>query len=283
MLLLQEVKINPQDMATHRAIEKAVQPDTKALPGEPAYKAHFCLPKHKHNARGFGRKMYGVCTIIRQDYHNEFVERMRESDWDAEGRVLICETKAVGIVPKLAIINLYGVNGTDSPYKDSETEQLIGTRHDRKLQVHALLQGECRELEENGFQVIIAGDINIARSSLDGNPSLREYPRQHCLNRADFEARFFGSTPVSEKSEQSEVSPGLNMIDSFRHLHPQTRGYTYYPRIDGKPFGSSCDRVDMILLSRQLELNLKRAGMHETSADRGSSDHIPLYAALTFE
>lgn len=283
MILLQEVKINPGDVATRHAIGRALLPDTESLPAEPAYKAHFCLPKDQYNARGFSRKLYGVCTIIRQDYYDAFVERVRECDWDAEGRVLVCETRATGNVPKLAIINLYAVNGTDLPYKDPKTGKVVGTRHDRKLQVHALLQTECRELEADGFHVILAGDINIARSSLDGYPSLREYPRQHCVNRADFESRFFGDAPAVGKSNQSEVNHGLNMLDSFRHLHPQTKGYTYYTRSDGKAFGSSCDRVDMILLSRQLELNLKRAGMHETPADRGPSDHVPLYASFAFD
>lgn len=279
ILLLQEVKISPQDGPTLRAVQKAV----KALPGEPDYNVHFCLPRDSHNARGFGRKVYGVCSIFRQDFYDKFVDRVRECDWDLEGRVLICETRAVDNIPKLAIINLYAVNGTDLPYKDSSTGQVIGTRHDRKLQVHALLQAECRVLEADGFQVILAGDINVARSSLDGHPRLRESPRQHCINRADFEARFLSSTPAQEKSDEHETGAGLNMVDSFRHLHPQTRGYTYYPRTGDKVFGTSCDRVDMILLSRQLEPQLKKAGMHETPADRGTSDHVPLYAMLAFE
>lgn len=281
--MLQEVKINPEDMATRKAVEKAVLPDAKSLPGEPAYKVHFCLPRDKYNARGFARKVYGVCTIIRQDFYDSHVERVRECNWDVEGRVLVCETRAVGKTPKLAIINLYAVNGTELPYKDPGSGQVVGTRHDRKLRVHALLQGECRKLEMNGFQVVLAGDMNIARTKLDGHPSLREYPRQHCVNREDFEARFFDAASGEGKSEQSEVNSGLNMIDSFRHLHPGTAGYSYYPRTSAKAFGTSCDRVDMIILSRELESSLKRAGIHETPADRGSSDHVPLYASLTFD
>lgn len=276
MLLLQEVKINPQDVATRKAIEKAVQPDANALPGEPTYKVFFCLPRDKYNARGFGRKVYGVCTIIRQDYHDSSVERVRECDWDTEGRILVCETSTA---PKLAIINLYAVNGTDLPYKDSQTGQVMGTRHDRKLQVHQLLQTECRHLEAKGFGVILAGDMNVARSPLDGHPKLREYPLQHCINRTDFESRFFGGTPIHQDHKPSDA--GLNMLDSFRHLHPQTTGYTYYPR--GKAFGSSCDRVDMIMLSRNLEASLRHAGIHETPDDRGPSDHVPLYATLAFD
>lgn len=177
------------------------------------------------------------------------------------------------------------VNGTDLPYKN-ETGQIDGTRHDRKLRVHSLLQAECRALESEGKRVILAGDMNIARTPQDGHPSLRTLPKQHCLNRADFERRFFhvsGSQMAATRllEDEKETGHGLDMIDTFRDLHKTRAGYTYYPR--GKPFGSSCDRVDMILASRTLLEQLAAAGMHATPLDRGSSDHVPLYATFNFE
>jgi hypothetical protein len=53
--------------------------------------------------------VYGVCTIIREDFYEAYVERVRPVDWDAEGRFLVCETKAVDRQPKLAFINIYAV------------------------------------------------------------------------------------------------------------------------------------------------------------------------------
>ena len=210
--------------------------------------------------------------------------------WDVEGRVLVIETKAVDKVPKLAIFNIYAVNGTELPYKDPNTGHTSGTRHDGKLRVHALLQAECRELEKTGFGVILAGDMNIARARLDGYPNLRTFPKQHCLNRADFEAKFFASAlkrtySLEDTAKSVEANSandaGLGMIDTFRHLHPEQKSYTYYPRT--KSFGESCDRVDMILISSSLESNLEGAGMHETPSERGPSDHVPLFAELEFE
>ena len=273
ILLLQEVKINPDDTATIGAVKRAVrkQPDDGA--DETDYEAYLCLPSDKYNARGFGRKVYGVCTIVRKDWADTRVEKIRPVSWDAEGRFLVIETKTSEGTPKLAIINVYAVNGTDNPYKDSLTGEVIGTRHDRKLQVHALLQKECRGLEADGFEVIVAGDLNIARHRIDGFPNLRIFPHQHCINRADFEEKFLSQEP---SVEQSSSMRGLGMIDSFRHLHPNREGYTFYPRT--RTFGASCDRVDLILCSRTLESNLVEASMLETPGERGPSDHVPLYA-----
>jgi exonuclease III len=280
LLFLQEVKINPDDSATKHAVEKAVRRQS----GEPGdaydYEAHICLPSDRFNARGFGRKVYGVCSIIRKDFKGCYVDRVRTVEWDTEGRVLAIETKASDDLPKLAIFNVYMVNGTDNPYKDAETGIVIGTRHDRKLAVHALLQEECRKLEEDGFGIIIAGDINIARSRIDGHPNLRIFPQQHCVNRADFETRFFESVNETGEGNNPLSDNGLGMIDSFRQLHPDKKGYTFYPRT--RTFGESCDRIDMILLSKSLESNLRSAGMHESASERGTSDHVPLWCRLEF-
>lgn len=171
---------------------------------------------------------------------------------------------------------------------------MTGTRHDRKLEVHKLLAAECRKLETDGFAVILAGDINIAVARIDGFPNLRTFPPQHCINRADFKRHFLEDETLSSNGageeapeQQSDAAEpdrtlhepcGLGMVDTFRHLHPETSGYTYYPR--GRSFGESCDRVDMILISKSLQDTLMSAGMHETPAERGTSDHVPLYAKL---
>lgn len=285
MLFLQEVKIAPEDASTLRAVERAVLPSADDPPESPSYKAFFCLPRDKHNARGFGRKVYGVCSIIREAFFNAHVERVREVDWDLEGRFLVCETRSVGLLPPLAIFNLYAVNGTDAPHKDSRTGEPSGTRHDRKLQVHKLLQAECQSLLSRGFQIVLAGDFNIARAAIDGHPNLRTFPKQHCVNRADFETRFFDCSTTlgddsvnAERDGAGEGESRLAMVDSFRHLHGRKAGYTYHPR--GKAFGASCDRVDMILTSVSLKDRLAQAGIHETPADRGPSDHVPLYITL---
>jgi exonuclease III len=110
MLLLQEVKINPDDKVTQAAVRKAVRRINDDPSEEPSYVVDFCLPSDKYNARGFGRKVYGVCTIIRQDFYDKYVDRVRHVDWDSEGRCLICETRGVDPQPQLAVINIYAVS-----------------------------------------------------------------------------------------------------------------------------------------------------------------------------
>ncbi|KAK6438020.1 hypothetical protein LTR95_005781 [Oleoguttula sp. CCFEE 5521] len=289
LLFLQEVKIRADDTQTRRAVQRAVSRQAGEAEGTPDYVAHFTLPNDPHNARGFGGKVYGVCSIMRKGFSDKYVERVRDVTWDQEGRFSVIETKAVGNVPKMAIYNVYMVNGTDNPYKDALTGEVKGTRHDRKLAVHALLADECRKLVSEGYEVIVAGDINIARAPIDGYPNLRTSPQQHTLNRQDFERRFFGKVNLDALAAGNRAEglaaghppiTGLGMVDAFRQLHPNTRAYSYYPR--GRPFGSSCDRVDMILCTPRLAASCT-ASILATPGHRGPSDHVPIQASFAFD
>lgn len=229
----------------------------------PFYTAHFTLPRDPHNAKGFGGKLYGVASLLRDDFCRDRGVRVRDVDWDLEGRIHVIETK-----DQLAIFNIYAVNGTESAYRSPETGAVVGTRHDRKLTFHALLLEECRRMELEGWRVVLVGDFNVARARVDGWPNLREWPRQHCVNRADFNAKFF------------EDEEGLRAVDVWRELKGDEKAYTYYPR--GVAWGSSCDRVDYAIVSRRLveESGLVDTGILNSPAERGPSDHVPLWVEV---
>ena len=92
ILFLQEVKIAPNDTQTQRGVQIAINPGESPMDDEPTYTAHFNLPTDRYNATGFGRKVHGVVSIIRDDFSSRFVHRVRNVDWDAEGRVQVTET-----------------------------------------------------------------------------------------------------------------------------------------------------------------------------------------------
>lgn len=265
ILGLQEVKINPADLDTQARFRAAVNP-TKRDAGDgdvgPEYLVHFCLPRDRYNATGFARKVYGVAVVIRRDFYDQHVDRVREVDWDLEGRVIIVETHS-----KLSIWTIYAVNGTFNHYRNPDTGKVVGTRHDRKLAFHKLMLDECLLLQERGYRLVLAGDFNVARSPMDGHPNLRIKPEQHVKNRADFEVKFLVRAHTS-----------LQAIDSFRFLNPGTEKYTYHPR--NRAWKSSCDRVDLILVSRTLGPFLLRADILESPAERGPSDHVPHFIEL---
>jgi exonuclease III len=118
VLFLQEVKIATKDIKTQDAVKAAVN---SILPLEvssgdkgPMYEAHFTLPNDPYNARGLrgSGKVYGVCSILRTDLRQRYEVNVRTVDWDKEGRVSVVEL--VTNSRKLAIFNIYAVNGTEN-------------------------------------------------------------------------------------------------------------------------------------------------------------------------
>lgn len=327
VLFLQELKISPTDKKSPKAllatINTSLDQEDHVTEGT-RYKVDVNLPRDKHNARGFGGKLYGVGTFLQEDFAKRHVAVVRHADWDLEGRVTIVELKRPQNEPlgtaarsieegsvrdiqpqklrtshysfaPLALLNVYAVNGTSAPYRSPGAGKITGTRHDHKLRFHELLRDECLDLERRGFDVVIAGDLNIARGRLDGWPGLRTFPRQHCLNRAHFNTRFFGEED-NERAEAylseslSEATRGIETggedaffdgVDVFRALRGKERRYTYHPR-SGDEWGTSCDRVDLIVTSRKLvdAGKVLDTDILDSVQERGTSDHVPLWIKI---
>lgn len=264
ILCLQEVKINSKDEATKRALERAAN----GYDG-PSYTAHFSLPRDRFNAKGFGGKVHGVCTLIRDDVLENKGGRAvtRDVDWDLEGRVLITEFGW-----KLLVVNGYWVNGTTNPYRDSQTGEVTGTRHDWKRKFHSLVLQEVKAYEAKGWHVVLIGDMNIAREPIDGYPGIRLGP-DHVKNRSDFNAKFFNEPK------------GMRGIDTFRHFYGGKRKYSYHGE-KAEEWGRSCDRVDLGIVSRSLvegRGGLVVADIWESVEERGHSDHVPIGVVLDLE
>ena len=260
IVFLQEVKIALSDTKTLKSIQRAVDTPTENgdedAPQSKPYDAHFCLPRDKYNATGFGGKVYGVCTLIRPDLAPDAT--IKTVEWDLEGRVQIIELPCHGIVA----YNIYAVNGTTNDYRCSATGKVTGTRHDRKRIFHTLLANDIAAYEAKGWQVVVAGDINVSRSTLDSYPQLR-LGEEHVKNRADFEEKFI---------------KGLGMLDTFRLVHGEERKYSYRPR--NKAWGTGLDRVDLILVTKGLRERIEEADILDSEFERGPSDHVPLFITL---
>ena len=263
ILFLQEVKVAPTDTKTpallRRTINDPLSDEEQPISQDHLYDAHFCLPRDKYNATGFGGKVYGVATIIRQDIAPHTV--VRTVDWDLEGRIQVVQLPR----SKLIVINVYAVNGTTYDYRDPTSGKVVGNRHDRKRAFHSLLAQEVKAYEDKQWNVVIAGDINVSRSKLDSSPQLRT-GEDHVKNRVDFEKKFI---------------TGLGMLDTFRLVHGEERKYTYRPT--NKPWGTGGDRVDVILATKGLEESMKEVDILDNQAERGPSDHVPLFVELEMQ
>jgi exonuclease III len=205
------------------------------------------------------KRMYGVITYVRADFATH-IQLARGVDWDDEGRVLIIQ------LPSIAIINVYAVNGTDSPYIPRSTGQpspTTPTRHHRKRQFNNLLLQECVSLTSRGLEICLVGDINISRHEIDSVPRLRP-ARDHVLARKEFNEIFL---------------PQTGLVDAWREWHGErTGGYTWFNR--WKEQGGDCARVDMILCSRRVFERAGEVEIEEWGGRESKSDHAIMWIRI---
>jgi exodeoxyribonuclease III len=236
VICLQEVRIRPRDAGEVAALRSALA----------GYDCHVSLCRDPRNGTFRGGRTYGVATYVR----TALCATERRFDWDLEGRAV------ASVFSDLAIVNVYGVNGTAKPYFDHALGRTDGDRHAFKRRFNQRLAEECLQL---GKPLVMIGDWNISRTAADTWPRLRtEAP--HALAREEFNQRFI---------------PALELVDVYRELHPHARKYTWF-----NPRSRQLDaaRVDYALISRSLWDRVVAADIEEHARD--PSDHAPIWLTL---
>jgi exonuclease III len=71
-------------------------------------------------------------------------------------------------------------------------------------------------------------------------------------------------------------------VDIFREMYKAEKRYTYFPR--GREWGSSCDRVDYVVVGKRLwdKGIVCQTGILDSEAERGPSDHVPVWVDVNF-
>ena len=173
---------------------------------------------------------------------------------DTEGRVLQCE-----LANKKIIITVYVPNGGKS--EDAYQE---------KLQFLTTLAAYAKELQKDGYQVIIAGDFNVARSELD-----LAKPEKH-RNHTHFN---------DEVRSCMEKITKVGLIDTYRSRNPDEEGaYTYWDNFSfSLPRGTKPRdvnegwRLDYLFTDPTTDKKIKKASIHQNIF---GSDHCPVSITL---
>lgn len=243
VLCLQEVGVRPEDVADVARMRALL----------PGYACHAALNRDRKNVRFRSGRAYGVATYVRE----AIAATAAAPAWDREGRVVVVALPAM----RLAIANLYAVNGTSKPYVDPDTGVPHGDRHAHKQRFQQDLFALAGELAATA-DVILAGDWNVSRTAADVTPRLRtEEP--HAAARAQLNAALAAG----------------GWRDSYRDLHPDARAYTWFGRTRTGALDAA--RVDYIVVSPGLAARVAAADILTARADRPHSDHAPLVLELT--
>ena len=134
-----------------------------------------------------------------------------------------------------------------------------GKDYDAKIRFVTALAAWAKRLHTDGRELILCGDINIARADVDVHPKERKLG-------------VIGQRP--EERELFETLLGGNLVDVTRALDPDNPNlFTWWPPWRNMRQRNIGWRIDYILASRAIA---ERATSCTVLADIGTSDHAPI-------
>jgi len=138
-----------------------------------------------------------------------------------------------------------------------------GKDYTAKLSFLTALAAWSKQLHDDGRELILCGDINIARADIDVHPRERK-------------EGVIGQRP--EERDLFEALLGGNLIDVTRALDPDNeRLFSWWPPWRNMRQRNIGWRIDYILASRNIA---ERATQCRVLADVGTSDHAPIMLTM---
>lgn len=210
--------------------------ETKMQPGQ----AVIETPGYHQYWNSADRKGYSGTAIFTKEEPLGVQYDFGQDEHHHEGRGITLE------FPCFYLVNLY------SPNAQNELARI-----DYRLRWQDALKEHIASLLERN-QVIICGDMNVARSELD----LYD-PEQYA-----------GSTGFSDQERNAmEELLGAGLVDTFRHLHPDERGYTWWSYMRSSRLRNAGWRIDYFLVSQGLVDKVRDSVIYPEVT---GSDHCPI-------
>lgn len=170
---------------------------------------------------------------------------LENEEHNKEGRVLTCEYE------KFFLVN------THMPKAGAKLVNL-----DKKNQFERDFYKHVKDLEAKGKPVVIAGDMKVAREDIDiYNPKRFDNPQGYSIEE--------------KKTFNDFLDQGF--VDSFRHLHPETQKFSYFPMRKTMKNDEKGWRTDYIIVSKSIVNKVESSEIHE---GYNQTDHSPISAVI---
>ncbi len=154
------------------------------------------------------------------------------------------------------VASIYAPNGNPQP----------GPKFDYKLQWLARLQRHATRLRRTGAPMVLAGDFNVAPTTIDIYPT-RSWDDDALIQ------------PESRAAFRKLV--GRSWTDALRALHPDERIYTFWSYLRNRFLRDAGLRLDHFLLTADLAQQLTRGDVdRQVRAKANASDHAPVWIEL---
>ena len=175
-------------------------------------------------------------------YDEAIIGRYGCYDWIMEGRIITAK------FPTFIVVGVYTPNA-----------QAELARIEERMEWEKVLRAYLKELEKE-FQipVLLCGDLNCAHQEIDiHNPKGKK------------------KTPGFSLEERQEFQTMLDagFVDSFRHVHPEEKKYSYWSNFANSRARNVGWRIDYVLVSQAAADKIMEA---DCLNDYHGSDHCPV-------
>lgn len=192
------------------------------------------------------KKGYSGTAIISKTEPISVTQDIGIEEHDLEGRVLCAEFDS------FYLITVY------VPNSGSDLKRL-----DYRQEWDKAFLKYLKELETKK-PVVVCGDFNVAHKEID-----LARPKPNYNKSAGF---------MQEEIDGMDNYTGSGLVDSFRHLHPETaEKYTWWSYRGGARDRNVGWRLDYFLVSESFMPSIKEAGI---SNEIKGSDHCPVYIEM---
>jgi exodeoxyribonuclease-3 len=156
----------------------------------------------------------------------------------------------------ILVTSIYLPNGNPQP----------GPKFDYKLDWFKRLRSHAAKLLEQDIPVVLAGDYNVAPTTLDIYPT-RSWDKDALIQ------------PKSRAAFKALVDQGWT--DAIRTLHPENPMFTFWDYKRNRWPRDAGLRLDHLLLSPAVASRLIKAGVdRKVRGEEGASDHAPAWIVL---
>ena len=197
------------------------------------------------------RKGYAGTALLLREKPDEFFRGFGQGEFDDEGR--LCAARA----GNLWLLSLYAPSGSATEARQESKERFMSAFGD-------WLAEFCAKAREAGQSVVVAGDLNIARTSLD-------------LKNWKANAKRSGFLP-HEREWLGGLMERCGFVDAYRSLHPETPGYTWWSARANAKANDVGWRIDYVLGSfSEEQMSFCACDPHP---ELSFSDHCPLVCEI---
>ncbi|HEY6556528.1 MAG TPA: exodeoxyribonuclease III [Polyangiaceae bacterium] len=222
--------------ASARELDVICLQELKASP-EQVPEALTTLPRYWSFWHGRTGGYSGVSLHLRRETFADRVSFTHPA-FDAEARIV------QACVGNVVFVSVYVPNG--------------GKDYPAKLRFLEAMQAYVQSVHDSGKQLVLCGDMNVARGDQDVHPSQRK-------------PNAIGQRPDERALFEGVIASGL--VDVGRALHPDSGElFTWWPFWQGARLRNVGWRLDYVLASSELASSAASARIEK---EIGTSDHAP--------